>query len=96
MRLDLSSYIALEHVEERLYRPANAYEQSVLTARERIETNIYPTDREASAVLIKSIAMDIRSRQAEGRDIAIGISGGMSHSLCSKSWYICTRRGIGL
>lgn len=78
MRLDLSSYIALEHVEERLYRPANAYEQSVLTARERIETNIYPTDREASAVLAKSIAMDIRSRQAEGRDIAIGISGGMS------------------
>ncbi len=38
MRLNLTSQISLEQVEERLYKPRNKYEETMLTSYERIPT----------------------------------------------------------
>lgn len=47
MRLNLTSQISLEQVEERLYNPQNEYEETMLTSYERILTHIYPSDEKS-------------------------------------------------
>ena len=78
MRLSLSSQIVLDQVEERLYRPDNAYEKTMLTAYEKINTNIYPTDEEVSEVVSRGIAEDIKAYAKEGKPFVLVISGGES------------------
>ena len=78
MRLNLSSQIVLDKVEERLYRPDNAYEKTMLTAYERINTNVYPSDEDVSRVVAGSIAQDIKEKTAKGETFTIVISGGES------------------
>lgn len=78
MRLDLSSHIVLEHVEERLYRPLNVYEQSVLTVHERLTTNIFFKEEEASEVVARSIVSEIRAKAALNEPYSLCISGGES------------------
>ena len=41
MKTDLSSQITLTRIPQRYYRPENAFEHSVLTRLEKIQTNIY-------------------------------------------------------
>ena len=78
MRLNLTSQISLEQVEERLYKPRNKYEETMLTSYERIPTRIYPSDEQASVELALRIAQDIKSHQDEQQTFALGISGGIS------------------
>ena len=78
MRLNLSSHIVLDQVDERLYKPINAYEQSVLTSFERLNTNIFASEEEAARVAAQSIAMDIRAKASAGEHYTLVISGGVS------------------
>ena len=78
MRLNLTSQISLEQVEERLYKPRNKYEETMLTSYERIPTRIYPSDEQASVELALRIAQDIKSHQDKQQTFALGISGGTS------------------
>lgn len=78
MRLSLSSQIVLDQVEERLYRPGNAYEKTMLTAYEKINTNIYPSDEEVAAVVAQSIADDILSYAQKSEPFVLVFSGGES------------------
>lgn len=78
MRLNLTSQISFDQVEERLYRPQNEYEESVLTTYERILTHIYPTDELAAQELAAQIAEDIKAHQDDGKTFTLGISGGTS------------------
>ncbi len=78
MRLNLSSQIVLDQVEERLYKPINAYEQSVLTSFERLNTNIFASEDEAARVAAQSIAMDIRAKASSGDHYTLVVSGGVS------------------
>lgn len=78
MRLNLTSQISLEQVEERLYKPRNKYEETMLTSYERIPTRIYPSDEQASVELALRIAQDIKSHQDKQQTFALGISGGIS------------------
>ena len=78
MRLNLSSQIVLDQVEERLYRPDNAYEKTMLTAYERINTNIYPGDEEVAKVVARGIAEDIKAKAANGESFTLVVSGGES------------------
>lgn len=78
IRYNLSSQVALNQVEERLYRPQNAYEEQVLTGKERISTDIYPTKEEASKVIADNLSLDIRTRASEGENFVLVISGGQS------------------
>lgn len=78
MRLNLTSQISLEQVEERLYNPQNEYEEAMLTSYERILTHIYPTSEEGSKELALQIAQDIKGHQEAGKPYALGVSGGTS------------------
>ena len=48
MKTDLSSQITLTRIPQRYYRPENAFEHSVLTRLEKIQTNIYESTEEGS------------------------------------------------
>lgn len=76
MRHNLSSKIALTHIPERYYKPSNAYEQTMLTRFEKIPTNIFPTSDEASKVIARSIATDIRAKQAQNKPYVLAVPGG--------------------
>lgn len=78
MRHGLSNKIALTQVEERLYKPLNAYEEGILTTYERMPVNIYPTPEEASMVVAKSIALDIKSKASQNKPYVLVLSGGTS------------------
>lgn len=76
MRHGLSNKIALTQIEERLYKPLNAYEQGILTTYERIPVNILPTPEEASSVVASSIALDIQAKASQGKPFVLVLSGG--------------------
>lgn len=78
MRLNLTSQISLEQVEERLYHPRNEYEETMLTSYERLLTHIYPTSERGGAELAAEIAREIEARRAAGKPYVLGISGGVS------------------
>lgn len=78
MRLSLSSQIVLDQVEERLYRPSDAYEKTMLTAYEKINTNIYPSEVEVAEVVAQSVASDIKVYEKEGKPFVLVFSGGES------------------
>lgn len=78
MRLDLSSQIALTHIEERLYNPRNAYEQSILTSYERLPVNIFPTLEQACEEIAVSIAKEITKKASPQKPFVLVLSGGTS------------------
>lgn len=78
MRNNLSSKIALTHVQENLYKPRNSYEQSVVTRYEKIPTNIYATAEEAAQIAARCIATDIKSKQATGQPFTLAVASGNS------------------
>lgn len=78
MRHGLSNKIALTQIEERLYKPLNAYEQGILTTYERIPVNILPTPEEASKIIANSMALDIQAKASQGKPFVLVLSGGTS------------------
>jgi glucosamine-6-phosphate deaminase len=76
MKTNLSSQITLTRIPTRYYRPANAYEQSVLTRFEKIHTNIYESASEGSQAIAKEIAEAIRSKEQSGKKFVIALPGG--------------------
>lgn len=78
MRHGLSNMIALTQIEERLYKPLNAYEQGILTTYERMPVNIFPTPDEASRVAANSIALEIKAKSTQGKPFVLVLSGGTS------------------
>jgi len=82
MRNNLSSQITLTRIPEKYYRPANAYEYSVLTRFEKIPTNIYASMDDGSAELASEIAIEIRERRQAGKNLVMALPGGRSpHTL---------------
>lgn len=62
MRHGLSNKIALTQVEERLYKPVNAYEAGILTNYERIPVKISPTAEEAAQKIARLICDEVKAR----------------------------------
>lgn len=62
MRHGLSNKIALTQVEERLYKPVNAYEAGILTNYERIPVKISPTSEEAAQKIARLICDEVKAR----------------------------------
>lgn len=62
MRHGLSNKIALTQVEERLYKPVNAYEAGILTNYERIPVKISPTAEEAAQKVARLICDEVKAR----------------------------------
>lgn len=71
MRQGLSNKIALTQVEERLYKPENAYEAGILTNYERIPVKISPTSEEAGASIARLICDEIKERDSKPYNIML-------------------------
>ena len=78
MKTDLSSQITLTRIPQRYYRPENAFEHSVLTRLEKIQTNIYESTEEGSFAIANELANQIRKKQELGENFVIGLPGGSS------------------
>lgn len=67
LRTNLSSQISFSNVSERYYKPKNAVERSVLTAYEKLYTNISASSEENIALVASKVANIIRNCQKEHR-----------------------------
>ena len=78
MRNNLSQLISLSKVEEKLYRPADAFEQSRVTRMEHVKTTIYETPKEGISGVANHIADVIRQHDANGRNTVLSLASGRS------------------
>ncbi len=78
MRNNLSQLISLSKVAEKLYRPADAFEQSRVTRMEHVNTTIYETPQEGIACAAARIAKLIREREAGGQKAVLSLASGRS------------------
>ena len=78
MRNNLSQLISLSKVAEKLYRPADAFEQSRVTRMEHVNTTIYETPQEGIVCAAARIAKLIREREAGGQKAVLSLASGRS------------------
>lgn len=78
MRLDLSSYITLERIPQKYYKPENDFEEYTQTRYEKIPTAIYESALRASKKVANEIVREMVAKQAKGETFVLGISGGSS------------------
>ena len=78
MRLDLSSYITLERVPQRYYKPENDFEEYTLSRFEKIPTHIYEKQERAAKKVAGDILKQMRKKEAESKPFVLGLSGGSS------------------
>ena len=76
MRNNLSQMISLSKIEEKLYRPANAYEQSRVTRLEHVNTTIHEKPQEGISCVAQRIAKVIRDREASGKMTVLSLASG--------------------
>lgn len=78
MRLDLSSYITLERIPQRYYKPENDFEEYTLSRFEKMPLNIYEQVEVASVEVADDIVRNLKASQAKGKPFILGLSGGSS------------------
>lgn len=78
MRLDLSSYISLERIPQRYYKPENDFEEYTLSRFEKIPTRIYEKVERAAEKIANDIVKQMRKQQEKGKPFVLGLSGGRS------------------
>jgi glucosamine-6-phosphate deaminase len=93
MKTNLSSKITLTKIPKRFYHPENAYEHSVLARFEKIPTYIYESIEEGSIILANEIALEIKRRQQESRNLTLAIPGGRSTRRVFEEWISMHRAG---
>ncbi|HBU46203.1 MAG TPA: glucosamine-6-phosphate deaminase, partial [Porphyromonadaceae bacterium] len=78
MRLDLSSYITLERIPQRYYKPENDFEEYTLSRFEKIPIHIFEKSDRAAKKVASGIVKNLQKHQAEGKQFTLGVSGGSS------------------
>lgn len=78
MRLDLSSYITLERIPQKYYKPENDFEEYTQTRYEKIPTAIYESAQRAAKKIANEIVKEMLAKQSKGEMFVLGISGGTS------------------
>ena len=78
MRNNLSQLISLSKVEEKLYRPADAFEQSRVTRMEHVNTTIFEKNQEGITHVAQRIATLIGKREAAGQKAVLSLASGRS------------------
>ncbi|MBO7224178.1 MAG: 6-phosphogluconolactonase, partial [Kiritimatiellae bacterium] len=78
MRNNLSQLISLNKIEEKLYRPADAYEQSRVTRMEHVNTTIVEKIQEGIATVAARIATLIKRREANEQKTVLSLASGRS------------------
>ena len=67
MRLDLSSYITLERIPQRYYKPENDFEEYTLSRFEKIPIHIFEKSDRAAKKVASGIVKNLQKHQAEGK-----------------------------
>ncbi|MGL5787174.1 MAG: glucosamine-6-phosphate deaminase [Bacteroidales bacterium] len=78
MRTNLSSLITLNRIPLKYYKPANAFERSVITRYEKFSTDIFESETEAANNVAREIAATIQDRQKNGQLCVLALPGGYS------------------
>ncbi|MGL4410562.1 MAG: glucosamine-6-phosphate deaminase [Bacteroidales bacterium] len=78
MRRDLSSQISLNKIPLQYYKPATAFDRSVITRYEKIYTDIYESESEGGISVAREIASLIREKEAKGQNCVLALPGGYS------------------
>ncbi|WP_436415132.1 glucosamine-6-phosphate deaminase [Petrimonas sp.] len=81
MRLDLSSYITLERIPQKYYKPENDFEEYTLSRFEKIPVHIYEKSERAAKKVANDIVKHLQQKQTEGKPFVLGLSGGSSPNL---------------
>lgn len=81
MRLDLSSYITLERIPQRYYKPENDFEEYTLSRYEKMPLRIFEQAEVASIEVANDIVEHLEKSQAENKPFIIGLPGGSSPTL---------------
>ena len=76
MKTNLTSQITLNHVNSRYYKPANAFEQALLTRLEKLPTSIYENADEASRQIAREIADTIKQKESAYKPCVMVLTGG--------------------
>ena len=78
MRNNLSQLISLSKVEEKLYRPSDAYEQSRVTRMEHVTTTIVENPQEGISTVAARIAKLINRRETSNQKTVLSLASGRS------------------
>lgn len=78
MRLDLSSYITLDRIPQRYYKPENDFEEYTLSRYEKMPIDISELSESASIDVAKDIVEHLNQKVSEGKNFVLGLSGGNS------------------
>ena len=78
MRLDLSSYITLDSIPTRYYRPENDFEEYTISRYEKMPINISELSDSAAVEVANDIVKNLKESEAVGKKFVLGLSGGNS------------------
>jgi glucosamine-6-phosphate deaminase len=78
MKFDLSSEITLEMLPERYYQATDAIESLRQRRFEKLKTDIYRNQKDASLFVARKIASLVREKERTGKPCVLGLSGGTS------------------
>ncbi len=78
MRLNLGSYITLETIPQRYYKPENDFEEYTLSRYEKMPIEISEMSDTASIKVATDIVNQLKAKAAEGKNLVLGLSGGNS------------------
>ena len=78
MRTNLSSMITLNRIPVRYYKPANAFEKTVITRYEKFNTDIFESEQEGAICVAHEIAQAIQDKQNKGQKCVLALPGGYS------------------
>lgn len=78
MRLDLSSYISLERIPQKYYKPENDFEEYNLSRYEKMPLEIFEQAEVASVEVANDLVAALKKSQAEKKPFILGLPGGSS------------------
>lgn len=78
MRLDLSSYITLEKIPQRYYKPENDFEEYTLSRYEKMPIDISELSESAAISVAKDIVEQLKEKSSKNEMLVLGLTSGNS------------------
>lgn len=78
MRLDLSSYITLEKIPQRYYKPENDFEEYTLSRYEKMPIDISELSESAAISVAKDIVEQLKEKASKNKMLVLGLTSGNS------------------
>ncbi len=78
MRLDLSSYISLDRIPQKYFKPENDFEEYTLGRFEKMPINIAEISESAAIEIAQDIVIHLKESESKNKKFVLGVSGGNS------------------